>query len=608
MRKERNLLVGVGGATVSRAPSNMPTTASGTEFQKIPLKFTLMGLPDDIPRISDFRRAAKGYIKEILSYISDDIDGLKFKEVNERYVDTLLNCRRSLSTSRYVFSFANNTFFNFTEEEDSQEHTRIYNLYYDAVAIVPNPNEFYGPLIVETAQYRHAELLQQIQEYDPTQYYYADDFDICTATTEDASDRSFDLCSQDHQLVPIKFGVLALPDDMDRDAFKAEAVGILQDVLKGIDGLQMTGFYENRVDVAGKSEDFYFDVDLIKRNRDMELVISNELNGERKVEILNRIQSYTNEEGRGIEWCITDAGRFSAEPCTTTKTTNNGMPTWAIVTIALSSALIGLGLIIWVCIILYQRSQDEDDFNNTTRKWVADPEDFYRNQNRLDRHRRYRHNPRFDGHLDEYQHQRIYARPPRNYGRARRHRHRHRRGRRPRHHRPRRGHRHYYDSEDSELHDTVETLPDIDNEYQHQMVLYQDQGPPQYPQIEQQQLLRLLPPPQQQQHVLQIEDQYNAAHHMRSQRELLQIEAQHPMNPPRPLSRQQEMLQIEAMRKSQQNLMPPQQGVPIQRPQPLPRQQQQQKAEDLEQALTVYCDEDFVNRPDPPTFNDRRRR
>jgi hypothetical protein len=28
----------------------------------------------------------------------------------------------------------------------------------------------------------------------------------------------------------------------------------------------------------------------------------------------------------------------------------------------------------------------------------------------------------------------------------------------------------------------------------------------------------------------------------------------------------------------------------------------------LEQALTVYCDEDFVNRPDPPTFNDRRRR
>lgn len=591
MTEERDLIIGMGGMTVTRTPSNMPTTASGSEFQTIPLKFTLMGLPNDIPQISDFRRAAEGYIKEILSYVSNDMDGVKFREVKERYVDTLLNCRRSLSVSRSLFSFANDTYELVTEEEGAQEHTRIYNLYYDAVTIVPDQNEFHGPLIIDTVRYMHAELLQQIQEYDPMKYYYAEDFDLCTTTTKEASDKSFDLCSQDHQIVPIKFGVLALPSDVDRDEFKAGVVEILQDMLKNIDGLQMTGFYDNRVDVVGKTEDFYFDVDLIKRNRDMESVIGNELNGEGKVEILNRIQSYTNEAGRSIQWCITEAGRFSAEPCTTIKTTNNGMPTWAIVTIALSSALIVVGLCAWIVIILYQRGEDEDDFKNTTRKWVG-----------------YRRHPRFDS--DKFQHQRIYARP-RNYDRARRHHGRHRRHHgRPRHHRPRREHRRYYDSEDSHLRDTVQTLPDIDNEYQYQMVLYQDQGPPQYPQIQQQQLLRLPPPSQQQQHMLQIEDQYRAAQHMQSQRELLQIENH--VNQPRPLSRQQqEMLQIEALRKSQQNLMPNRQSpqnIPLQMQQPSPMQQRQQQEVEESVALTVYCDDNLVNRPDPPTYNHRKRK
>jgi hypothetical protein len=677
MNKDRDLLVGVGGVYLTRTPSAMPTTASGSEFQTIPLKLTLMGLPNDIPRISSFREAALSFVKGMLSLIANDIDGLKITDAKERYIDSVFDRRRDLAPAvRSVFSMSDyNYSISGIEEGIGEDHHRIFNLYYDVVAVVPDPSRLYGPLLIDAAHNRHSEILQQIQEYKPTQYYYAEDFDVCTTASGKMiyDDALFDMCTKDHQIVPVKFGVLALPKDIDRDIFKEELIMIYKDLLTG--DLQMTGFYGNRIEEAGKNTDFYFDINVIQNNRDMDLVIGSKVNSqEGRGEILNRIQSYTNDEGRSIQWCITETGRYSTEPCTTTKASSQTMPTWAIVTISMICVLVVLALLLWRCIVVYQRDQEEEEFRVNCRKYIADPEDFYRSTGRLDKPRR--GDPPRMRH-DRRHHDRVYARRPQ--------KHRRRRDQRHRHHDDRRNHRCYrskwdnkvyHDSVDSDLHDTVRTLPDNDNEYQ--MVLYEEPAPPQYPRRE---LLQLPPPPQDQ--LLRIEadprDQYLAR-----QKDLLQIEAQHPMQAlqtralvPRPPPGHQEMLQIEDQYPPQRNLQqqphhptlnpngqsqpPPQQfqrpNSPVPRPPPghqevlqiedqyppqrnlqqqphhptlNPRRQSQLSPQQFQrphsppyphrqsqplpqQAVVhpaqgpVYCDDELVNRPDPPEFKQRRR-
>lgn len=604
MRDESNLFMG--GVHATPTPTAMSSTAPGTELQTLPLKLTLMGLQDDIPHLSDFREAALSSIKGVLALVSDDIDGLKITDVKERYIDTLLNDRRNLSTiSRSTFSFTNDTssYESISEEGRAEEHTRVFNLYYDALAVVADPSKLYGPLLIEAVQYRYSEIIQQIQEYKPDSYYYAEDFDLCTTSTgvKADTDRSFDLCSQEHQFVSIKFGVLALPDDVDRDAFKNEITNIYQDILKNIEGLQITGFYENRIEAVGNTEDIFLDVKAVKRNQDMELIINNKVNSqEGKMEVLNRIQSYTDEEGRGIQWCITEMGRFSAEPCASTA----ALPGWGISVIAATSVLIVLGLALWVIVVLYQRDREEDGFKENCRKWIADPEDFYRSQRQLVKRR---HNRMEKRH-------RMYVRPYRNHrrdeDRGRRHYHGRRdtRHRRRRHQRPRRERRHYYDSFDSDLHDTVETLPDIDNEYQ--MVLYKDPTPPRYPALQ--------PAPSKPQ-LLQLEDQFRPVQqhqrNVQSQREILQIEAQYSAHArqTRPVEHRlspqhREMLRIEALHQSRQQLMQPRQPqrpVPTRSPHRQSSPRQEQELLQIEQG-PVYCDDNLVNRPDPPCNPCRR--
>lgn len=612
MNGERNLLVGIGGVSVTRAPTTMPTTESGSEFQILPLKFTLMGLQNDIPRISEFRSASLSYIKGMLALVSIDVDGLKITDVKEQYIDTLLNDRRDLSITRSAFSFANGTssYALIAEEEVVKDHTRVFNLYYEATAVVADPNKLYGPLLIDIVQNRHSELLQQIQQYKATQYYYAADFDLCTTASgkKASTDRSFDLCSQDHQLVSIKFGLTSLPEDMNRDAFKYEVINIYQDILKSIDGIQMTGFYEDRIEDVGQAQEFYFDVKVVKRNRDYSLIINNELNSQDgKMEVLNRIQSYTNEEGRDIEWCITELGRFSPS-CVAVATTARGMPEWAIITIAVASALIVFGLLIWILLIAYQRDREQSDFRESCRKYVADPQDLYRTQATASKPQRHRN--RIHIYRDENRRRMIYYRPSRNHRRRedRRRKNHRRRDRRPRRsHRPRRERQQYFDSVNSDLYDTVETLPDFDNEYQ--MVLYEEPAEPQQP-FPRRELLQLPPPPRH-----QMEGQFRSIQqqqHMQSQRDILRIEPERPArrvqlrHVERNLSQEQrEMLRIEALHQSRQQLDQPRilaqprhhQSSPY-----YPRHEQELLR--IEQD-PVYCDDNFVNRPDPPTFNRR---
>lgn len=588
--------VGVGGFVVPTPPTAMPTTQSRSEFQTIPLKFTLMGLSDDIPRIRDFRDAAMGFIKGMLTTVSYDIDGFKITEVKERFVDSFLNGQRGLSTrTRSVvdFVFGENATTENLETQQEEDDTRVFNFYYD-VTVVSDSTQMYGPLLIDAVRHRHREILQQIQEYKPTQYYYADNFDLCTTTTgkKTDDDRFFDLCSHDHQMVSLKFSALELPEDMDRDLFKNELMSIYQRVLSEIDGLEMTGMYaDEEIEEVGKAVDFFFDVNVIRKDQDMKFVIENKVQSQDgRMEILYLVQNYTNEEGRDIEWCITDAGRYSTASCAKPPPEPTQLPLWIIITIAATSALIVLGCVLWICIVTFQRKTEEIEFKNNCRKYVTNPGDFYRGQYGVEKPRKRRRPPkkRRPGYG------RVYARPSRpRYQREEKRRIR-RHSRRP----------HYRSNGRRERHDSDaldETLSDSDDEFQ--LALCEKPLYPQY-RDHRHELLQLPPPPQQQR-LLQIEGPYHNRLQPQlppTQREMLQIEGRRPLYSGH-LSPQSQPPQRQKITEND-GRQPAYHGYPRRQFQAPPAQQELLQIEHS----PLYCDDEMINRPDPMAYGHQRHR
>eukprot|EP00804_Cyclotella_cryptica_P016387 CCRYP_004640-RA/>CCRYP_004640-RA protein AED:0.00 eAED:0.00 QI:289/1/1/1/0/0/2/507/598 len=591
-------IVGVGGFVVPTPPTTMPTTQSRSEFHVIPLKFTLMGISNDIPRIRDFRDAAMGFIKGMLTTVSYDIDGLKITEVKERYIDSFINGSRGLVTiTRSLVDFVygeNATMGDIETQHQEEDDTRVFNFYYD-VTVVSDSTELYGPLLIDAVRRRHPEILQQIQEYRPTQYYYAENFDLCTTTTGKMTDddRFFDLCSQDHQMVSIKFGALALPEDMDRDLFTKELMQIYQRVLNEINGLEMTGMYaDEQIEEVGRAVDFYFDVNVIRNDQDMKFVIENKVQSQDgRMEILYLVQNYTNKEGRDIEWCITDAGRFSAKPCAK-PAEPTGLPLWIIITIAATSALLVIGCLLWILIVTFQRRRDEDEFKNNCRKYVTNPEDFYRGQCGVEKSRRRPRPPR--KHRGDYG--RVYARPskPRYRREERRNRH-HSRRRRYRSS----GRRERHDSDESDPLD--ETLSDSDDNFQ--LALCDNPRYPKYPDPRHE--LLQLPPTPHQQRLLQIEAQYPTRLQPTlpsPQRDMLQIEGRHPLFSQHPLPQSYPQQRQKILENEGQHPTYP--GYPRRQFHSPPAQQEPLQIKHG----PVYCDDEMVNQPDPMAYGRQRHR
>ena len=559
MSESSDNIIGVGGFDVQIPPTSMPSTTDRSEFQVIPIKFTLMGLPDDIPVISDFRHAAMDHMKNMMATVAKDVDGLKISDVKEGFVDSVFNNRRRELVG--FFYGENATAQELESHQSVDENNRIFNLYYDIICVVSEPSQNYGPRVIDAVRGRHSELLHQIQEYQPTNFYYADNFDVCTTTSGEKTDddRLFDLCSLDHKMAEVKFGALALPDDIDKDMFKITLMEVYQDVLSGIDGFEMTGMYNERVEEIGKAVDFYFDVNAIQKDVDVQLMLESELQSpDAQTKILEHIKYYTDKEGRGIDWCVTAAGRYSTQPCTQPVIEVYQMPTWLIITIAASVGVIAFGLCLWVCIVVYQRDSDENDFKRNCQKYIVNPDDFFYGQNRPAKPRKRLPPPsrrRRDG--------RVYVRP-----RPRYHCEERRRYRSP----PRRHHRRR-DSYSSE-----ETYSD--NEYQ--MVLYEE---PAY--VQRHELPQLPPPPQQQ--MLRIE-----AAPTRQLPQLLPQEGRQPSHPYYPQQvpmRKEELFEYGNHRYARQQ--PPRPHQPM-NPSPQVQQEIMQIKDD-----PVYCDDALVNRPDP---------
>lgn len=157
---------------------------------------------------------------------------------------------------------------------------------------------------------------------------------------------------------------------MDRDIFTEELMEIYGEIFHNVDGVVITGIYPVKQEQKGNTTDFYFDVNVLQKgNQNMKPVITKKLQSDDGMsQVLNRVQKYTDEEGRELKWCITDDGQYSTESCVAAPSKWYDMPVWKIITITAASVVLIFGICISLCVIVRRRAIDAKEVKSKTRE------------------------------------------------------------------------------------------------------------------------------------------------------------------------------------------------------------------------------------------------
>ena len=334
-----------------------------TDLKQMPIKFTLLDVPY-VEDETDFKDVMLQELKGLLAFISSKIDTIKFTDVKQRY------SRRHL-------------------QDDIKQN---YHFYYDvslALSTDENPSE----ILINAVRDYHALILQEMQEE-----YYVEDFELCVPNEEgnDSEDIMFDLCSYDHQLVSIKLGTVGLPSDLVVvDEFNEETIEVYKDILDDVDGLVLSDVYAKPPKENGNIIDLYYNVDLLPRppNQDMKSAVRQRLESDdAKGQIFNHVQNYFD-----TEICVTEEGRYSAEPCVSTR---QQMPSWLIAVITITTIILVCTLCIGIEITRrYYKTADkefEDEIPAFRRRQKSNRSLNKKHHRSKSYHRSHRHSDRRD--------------------------------------------------------------------------------------------------------------------------------------------------------------------------------------------------------------------
>lgn len=132
-------------------PTKHPTIVlEDVPFEIIPLKFDLIGVPDDV-RVRDLKEEMTVVLKRILLRLAESIPGMIIKEVEERVV--LPNSRRSLREMvRGLVGRGNR----------ARGLAQAVSLYYN-VKVVRVEGKKFGPLIINEMRDSYDDIVEQIQ-------------------------------------------------------------------------------------------------------------------------------------------------------------------------------------------------------------------------------------------------------------------------------------------------------------------------------------------------------------------------------------------------------------------------------------------------------------
>ena len=131
-------------ALASTQPTKHPTIGAPEDdvFEVIPIKFDVMGLPDDI-KMRELRDEMTTVLKRILIRLADRISDLKISEVEERMAPRR-NTRNLLRVA--------------TTRELEQNVSLYFNVH-----VIRDDRKRFGPIIIQEIRDSYGEVMDQIQ-------------------------------------------------------------------------------------------------------------------------------------------------------------------------------------------------------------------------------------------------------------------------------------------------------------------------------------------------------------------------------------------------------------------------------------------------------------
>eukprot|EP00956_Cyclotella_meneghiniana_P041723 scaffold236806_cov119-Cyclotella_meneghiniana.AAC.6 len=414
-----NINATVAAATIENKTEEVLPAALETDASEIPVKFTLLGVVD-VTDVTDFKETMLTEFKSALASISKNLgESVKFTSVEPRFMGIV--------------------------HESGADN---YQFYYDVgVALTEDANANAGELLIGAVQEYHSGILEQMQTYKSSDYYYVEDFELCTPSeleaNENVNESVFDLCNYDHELISTVIGVVGLSNIQDIDDFNKEMVQVLKDIIGNTQGLTLAGvcksnctedmklplvpfipvyltsvsfFFQDAVDNKreGQAIDFYYTIDILdKENLSPKSAVLARLEGNDAMsQIYNHIESYT-----GQELCMTDEGRYSTEPCTRSL---GRLSTWQIILISIATIVVFGFLALGIYKILRCRRKPEVNEQAYARRYSRD-------RKKKKPHKSHRHSRHSHRHSDQNQKRSHHHREKRRHHNSdRHHRSRHR--------------------------------------------------------------------------------------------------------------------------------------------------------------------------------------
>jgi len=178
------------------SPTKHPTISipNESEYEVIPIKFDVMGLPSDLNNreMDELHEEMGTVLKRILLRLSDRISGMKVSNVEQKILQQrqrgLLRTTTS-SIGMIVTDIVKDITTQYqTRRRLEQDITLYFNVY-----VVRDYDKKFGPLVIQEIRDSYEEVLEQIQTFADTKYFGANlNLNWCTV-----KNGKYDLCVKD---------------------------------------------------------------------------------------------------------------------------------------------------------------------------------------------------------------------------------------------------------------------------------------------------------------------------------------------------------------------------------------------------------------------------
>mmetsp|Transcript_1311 Transcript_1311/g.2340 ORF Transcript_1311/g.2340 Transcript_1311/m.2340 type:complete len:656 (+) Transcript_1311:131-2098(+) len=137
-------------------------------YEVIPVKFEVMGLPDDVS-MRKIKNEMNTVLKRIILRVAKGIDGLRISDIEEREVFERKLMKKALRSLK-----------------------RDVTLYFN-VRVIRDDSKRFGPIVIAEIRDSYDELMSEIRTFTDIKYFYGNDISMTLCTSRNGS---YDLCAK----------------------------------------------------------------------------------------------------------------------------------------------------------------------------------------------------------------------------------------------------------------------------------------------------------------------------------------------------------------------------------------------------------------------------